>query len=239
MTKIIPAIDLINGQCVRLEKGDYDTKKIYNSDPLEVAKSFEAHGITDLHLVDLDGAKAQEVVNHKILEQIASQTNLNIDFGGGIKSNESLKIALESGAKTVSIGSLAVKNPELFFEWIEGKGADVITLSADAKDKMVAISGWLEDSGKELIPFLQEYLIRGVKYATITDIAQDGMLRGPNFDLYEEINQEVPELQFVVSGGVKDIHDVEKAMEKNYYGIIIGKAIYEGKISLKDLEKYA
>ncbi len=238
MTKIIPAIDIINGKCVRLEKGDYSKQTIYNQNPLEVAKSFENHGITNLHLVDLDGAKAQKIVNSNILESIASKTNLKVDFGGGIKSEESLKIAFESGANQVSIGSMAVKNPELFFEILTTFGEEKIILSADIKDKKIAISGWLEDSQKEYLPFLEEYLNKGVKYATITDISKDGMLSGLNFDLYKEISETIPNLELILSGGVKDIKDIEMAIEKNYYGIIIGKAIYEGKILLKQLEKY-
>ena len=238
MTKIIPAIDLIDGKCVRLEKGDYSKQKTYNQNPLEVAKSFEDHGIKHLHLVDLDGAKAQKIVNHKMLESIATQTSLQIDFGGGIKSEESLEIAFNSGANQVSIGSMAVKSPTLFFDILEKFGQEKIILSADVKDKKIAISGWLEDSNKEYLPFLEEYFDKGVKYATITDISKDGMLSGIDFGFYQEITQTVPQLNLILSGGVKDIKDIEKAIEGNYYGIIIGKAIYEGKIDLKQLEKY-
>jgi phosphoribosylformimino-5-aminoimidazole carboxamide ribotide isomerase len=238
MTKIIPAIDLIDGKCVRLEKGDYAKQKTYNENPLEVAKSFEAHGITHLHLVDLDGAKASKIINHKILETIATQTSLKIDFGGGIKSEESLHIAFNSGASQVSIGSMAVKLPTLFFEILGKFGQEKIILSADVKDKKIAISGWLEDSEKEYLPFLEEYFNKGVKYATITDISKDGMLSGIDFDFYKEISDSVPDLHLILSGGVKDTNDIEKAIEANYYGIIIGKAIYEGKITLTQLEKY-
>ncbi|TDL99279.1 MAG: 1-(5-phosphoribosyl)-5-[(5-phosphoribosylamino)methylideneamino]imidazole-4-carboxamide isomerase [Flavobacteriaceae bacterium] len=237
MTKIIPAIDLIEGKCVRLEKGDYSTQKTYNTNPLEVAKWFEDHGIEHLHLVDLDGAKSGEIINHKVLEEIRKNTKLTIDFGGGIKTEESLKIAFDSGADKVSIGSVAVKNPSLFFTWLQKYGSEKIMLSADAKNQKIAISGWIEDSDQDLIPFLEEYQNKGVKYATITDIGKDGMLCGPNFELYKEIKSFVPKLNIIVSGGVKDIADVQKAIEGNYHGIIIGKAIYENRIDIKDLEK--
>ncbi len=238
MTKIIPAIDIIEGKCVRLEKGDYNKKKIYNEDPLEVALSFEAHGIKNLHLVDLDGAKSNQIVNYKILETIANKTKLTIDFGGGIKTEKSLKIALESGANQVNIGSLAVKNPELFFDLLKSYGNEKIILGADIKENKIAISGWLENSIQEYLPFLENYFNKGVKYATITDISKDGMLSGIDFDLYKEISTKIPKLNLILSGGVKDIKDVEMAIENNFYGIIIGKAIYEGNIKLKDLEEF-
>ena len=185
--RIIPAIDIINGKCVRLSKGDYATEKIYNENPLEVAKMFEAHGVKHLHLVDLDGAKASHIVNHKVLETIASNTNLSIDFGGGLKSDEDLKIAFESGANQITGGSIAVKNPEIFKSWLQKYGADKIILGADANNEKVAVGGWLEESDEELIPFIQSYLKEGVSYVICTDISKDGMLQGPSFDLYQKI----------------------------------------------------
>lgn len=188
--RIIPAIDIIDGKCVRLSKGDYNTKKIYNESPLEVAKQFEAHGIQYLHLVDLDGAKSKHIVNYKILEEIASKTKLNIDFGGGLKSDEDLKIAFESGAKQITGGSIAVKDKVIFESWIEKYGADKIILGADAKDEMIAVSGWQEESKEELIPFIQSYQEKGIEYVICTDISKDGMLEGPSFDLYKKILEE-------------------------------------------------
>ena len=200
--RIIPAIDIIDGKCVRLSKGDYDTKKIYNENPLEVAKSFEAHGIQYLHLVDLDGAKSSKIVNHKILEQIASKTNLKVDFGGGLKSDADLKIAFESGANQITGGSIAVKNPTLFQEWISKYGSDKIILGADANNEKVAISGWLEESNEDLIPFIQNYQTKGIEYIICTDIAKDGMLEGPSFDLYKKILNQIPNIKLIASGGI-------------------------------------
>ena len=185
--RIIPAIDIIDGKCVRLSKGDYDTKKIYNENPLEVAKSFEAHGIQYLHLVDLDGAKSSKIINHKILEQIASKTSLKIDFGGGLKSDDDLKIAFECGANQITGGSIAVKNPDVFKSWINQYGADKIILGADANNRKIAVSGWLEESKEEVIPFIQNYQKKGISYVICTDIAKDGMLEGPSFELYQDI----------------------------------------------------
>src|SRR5690606_26712279 len=185
--RIIPAIDIIEGKCVRLSKGDYNTKKVYNENPLEVAKSFEAHGIQYLHLVDLDGAKSSRIVNYKVLEQIASKTNLKIDFGGGLKSDTDLKIAFESGANQITGGSIAIKQPEVFKSWIQQYGADKIILGADAMNEKVAISGWLEESKEEVIPFIQNYQKEGIQYVICTDISKDGMLEGPSFELYQRI----------------------------------------------------
>jgi phosphoribosylformimino-5-aminoimidazole carboxamide ribotide isomerase len=234
----MPAIDIIDGKCVRLSKGDYDTKIIYNENPLEVAKSFEAHGIEYLHLVDLDGAKSSKIVNYKILEQIATQTSLKIDFGGGLKSDEDLKIAFESGANQITGGSIAVKNRAIFEKWISEYGSDKIILGADAKDEKVAISGWLEDSNEDLIPFIQDYQIKGIQHVICTDIAKDGMLEGPSFDLYEKILKEAIGVKLIASGGISTFDELPKLAELGCEGTIIGKAIYEGRISLKQLEDY-
>jgi len=242
--KIIPAIDIIDGKCVRLSKGDYNTKKIYNENPLEIAKEFEAHGIQHLHLVDLDGAKSKHIVNHKVLENIASQTNLKIDFGGGLKSENDLRIAFESGAQQITGGSIAVKDPSIFKSWIEKYGAEKIILGADAKDEKVAVSGWQEESNEKLIPFIQKYQRECIEYVICTDISKDGMLEGPSFDLYEKIISECKapngkeKLKLIASGGISTFDELPKLAEMGCEGTIIGKAIYEGRISLKQLENY-
>ncbi|SHJ23899.1 1-(5-phosphoribosyl)-5-[(5-phosphoribosylamino)methylideneamino]imidazole-4-carboxamide isomerase [Flavobacterium haoranii] len=236
--RIIPAIDIIEGKCVRLSKGDYDTKKIYNENPLEVAKQFEAHGIQYLHLVDLDGAKSSQIVNYKVLEQIASKTSLKIDFGGGLKSDADLRIAFESGAKQITGGSIAVKNPEIFKKWITQYGAEAIILGADANNEKIAISGWLEESTKEVIPFIQNYQEEGIQYVICTDISKDGMLQGPSFDLYKRILEQIPNVKLIASGGISTFDELPKLAELGCEGTIIGKAIYENRISLKQLENY-
>jgi len=236
--RIIPAIDIINGKCVRLTKGDYNTQIIYNEDPLEVAKQFENYGIEYLHLVDLDGAKASHIVNHKVLEKIASNTNLKIDFGGGLKSDEDLFVAFESGAQQIIGGSIAVKNPLIFKSWLKKYGADKIILGADAKNEKVAISGWLEESDKELLPFIKQYFENGIKYVICTDIDKDGMLKGPSFDLYENILKQIKGINLIASGGISCFDEIPKLDEIGCEGVIIGKAIYEKKISLKQLEQY-
>ncbi|SNR43230.1 1-(5-phosphoribosyl)-5-[(5-phosphoribosylamino)methylideneamino]imidazole-4-carboxamide isomerase [Flavobacterium sp. ov086] len=236
--RIIPAIDIIDGKCVRLSKGDYDTKIIYNENPLEVAKSFEAHGIEYLHLVDLDGAKSSKIVNYKILEKIATQTSLQIDFGGGLKSDDDLKIAFESGASQITGGSIAVKNRAIFEKWISEYGSEKIILGADAKDEKIAVSGWLEDSNEDLIPFIQEYQTKGIQYVICTDIAKDGMLQGPSFDLYKKILAEANGVKLIASGGISTFDELPKLAELGCEGTIIGKAIYEGRITLKQLEDY-
>ena len=236
--RIIPAIDIIDGKCVRLSKGDYDTKIIYNENPLEVAKSFEAHGIEYLHLVDLDGAKSSKIVNYKILEQIASQTKLKVDFGGGLKSDADLKIAFESGANQITGGSIAVKNRAIFEKWISEYGSNKIILGADAKDEKIAVSGWLEDSDEDLIPFIQDYQTKGIQYVICTDIAKDGMLEGPSFDLYTKILAEAKNVKLIASGGISTFDELPKLAELGCEGTIIGKAIYEGRITLKQLENY-
>lgn len=242
--RIIPAIDIIDGKCVRLSKGDYDTKIIYNENPLEVAKSFEAHGIEYLHLVDLDGAKSSKIVNYKILEQIASQTSLQIDFGGGLKSDDDLRIAFESGASQITGGSIAVKNRTIFEKWISEYGSDKIILGADAKDEKIAVSGWLEESNEDLIPFIQDYQTKGIQYVICTDIAKDGMLQGPSFDLYEKILENCNvkssgvEIKLIASGGISTFDELPRLAELGCEGTIIGKAIYEGRITLKQLEDF-
>ena len=229
---------------MRLSKGDYDTKIIYNENPLEVAKSFEAHGIEYLHLVDLDGAKSSQIVNYKILEQIATKTKLKIDFGGGLKSDADLKIAFESGANQITGGSIAVKNRAIFEKWIAEYGSDKIILGADANNEKVAVSGWLEDSNEDLIPFIQDYQSKGIQYVICTDIAKDGMLEGPSFDLYQKILNQCNvissgvEIKLIASGGISTFDELPKLAELGCEGTIIGKAIYEGRITLKKLEQF-
>ncbi|SFU66332.1 1-(5-phosphoribosyl)-5-[(5-phosphoribosylamino)methylideneamino] imidazole-4-carboxamide isomerase [Pustulibacterium marinum] len=236
--RIIPAIDIIDGKCVRLSKGDYNTKKIYNESPLEVAKEFEAHGIQHLHLVDLDGAKSKHIVNYKVLESIASKTSLKIDFGGGLKSDEDLKIAFESGAYQITGGSIAVKDSTTFKSWIAKYGAEKIILGADANDEKIAVSGWQEASEEELIPFVQKYQENGIQYVICTDISKDGMLQGPSFALYEKMLVECANIKLIASGGISTFDELPKLAEIGCEGTIIGKAIYEGRISMKQLENY-
>ncbi|MCO6480565.1 MAG: 1-(5-phosphoribosyl)-5-[(5-phosphoribosylamino)methylideneamino]imidazole-4-carboxamide isomerase [Phaeodactylibacter sp.] len=232
---IIPAIDLIDGKCVRLTEGDYTQKKVYNEDPLEVAKEFEAHGIRRLHLVDLDGARAKHIVNHRVLERIATQTSLRIDFGGGLKSDEDVRIAFESGARQVTGGTVAVKEPERFLGWLQQYGPERIILGADFKDGKIAVSGWQEQSELELFAFLEDYIQKGVQYSICTDISKDGRLEGTALELYKDIIARFPGLKLIASGGVTAIGEVEALREAGCYGAIIGKAIYEGKIRLEDL----
>jgi phosphoribosylformimino-5-aminoimidazole carboxamide ribotide isomerase len=236
--RIIPAIDIIDGKCVRLSKGDYATKIIYNEDPLEVAKKFESHGIQYLHLVDLDGAKSKHIVNYKILEQIALKTTLKIDFGGGLKSDDDLHIAFNSGAHQITGGSIAVKNPVIFKRWLKKYGNEKIILGADSNNEKIAINGWLEESDQELIPFIQKYIDDGIGYVISTDISKDGMLQGPSFDLYSKILQKINGVKLIASGGISTIEEIPKLAELGCEGTIIGKAIYEGRITLKQLEKY-
>ena len=238
MIELIPAIDIIDGKCVRLSQGDYDSKKVYNENPVEVARELEAHGIRRLHVVDLDGAASHHVVNYRTLERIASRTSLIIDFGGGVKSDEDLVIAFESGAQMVTGGSIAVKNPERFCHWLQTYGSEKIILGADAKDKMIAISGWEETTDKELIPFIQDYYDKGITKTICTDISRDGMLQGPAIELYKEIREQIPLLYLIASGGVSSIQDIEKLAEAGIPAVIFGKAIYEGKIQLKDLIRF-
>jgi phosphoribosylformimino-5-aminoimidazole carboxamide ribotide isomerase len=235
--ELIPAIDIIDGKCVRLSKGDYDTKKIYNENPHEVAIEFEHHGIQRLHVVDLDGAKAGRIINHRVLEKIASKTSLTIDFGGGLKSTNDLKIAFESGAQMVTGGSIAVKNPDEFASWIDQYGSDKIILGSDVKDRNIAISGWLETSELDIFEFLNDYHAKGITKTICTDISKDGMLAGPSLQLYKEILARFPDLYLIASGGVSHMGDIESLQEAGIPAVIFGKAIYEGKISMKEIEK--
>lgn len=253
--RIIPAIDIIDGKCVRLSKGDYATKKVYNENPLEVAKQFEDHGIQYLHVVDLDGAKSKHIVNHKVLEEIASKTKLKIDFGGGLKSDEDLHIAFESGAHQITGGSVAVKDRPTFLRWLNAYGTEKIILGADAKDEKVAVSGWQETSDLGLIPFVKNYQSIGIDYVICTDISKDGMLEGPSFELYKRLLKETKVtrteiggsgvldieengIKLIASGGISDYGELPKLQELGCEGVIIGKAIYENRIPLKQLEKH-
>jgi len=236
---IIPAIDIIDGKCVRLSQGDYAQKKVYNEHPLEVAQMFQDHGIKRLHLVDLDGAKASRIINYKVLETIASKTNLIIDFGGGLKSDEDLRIAFESGAKMITGGSIAVKNKEVFAGWIEKYGSEKIILGADVKNEKIAVSGWTETSDMALMPFIEAYINKGISKVICTDIGKDGMLTGTATELYEKILAAFPDLYLVASGGLSSLKDIDDLVEAKVPAVITGKAIYEGKIELKQLEKYA
>lgn len=236
--RIIPAIDIIDGKCVRLSKGNFKTKIIYNDNPLDVAKSFEDHGIEYLHLVDLDGAKSSRIINYKVLEEIATKTTLKIDFGGGLKSDEDLKIAFECGANQITGGSIAAKKPNVFLSWIEKFGTDKIILGADVNNEKIAISGWLEESQEDLIPFIQNYKSLGIQYVICTDINKDGMLEGPSFDLYRKIISQTNDLKLIASGGISEFDEIPKLAELGCEGVIIGKAIYEDRISLKQLENY-
>lgn len=240
--RIIPAIDIIEGKCVRLTKGDYSTKKIYNENPLEVAKEFEAAGIEYLHVVDLDGAKASKIINSKVLEQIASKTTLKIDFGGGLKSDKDLEIAFNSGANQITGGSIAVKNGKIFESWIEKYGSQKIILGADfypdALGGKIATNGWQQESSLELIPFIADYQQKGIQYVICTDISKDGMLQGPSFNIYGNILSELKPVKLIASGGISTFDELPKLAELGCEGVIIGKAIYEHKISLKQLEEF-
>ena len=234
--KIIPAIDIIGGKCVRLTKGDYSKMKVYNEDPLEVAKMFESYGVKYLHLVDLDGAKSSGLVNHKILEKIASGTDLKIDFGGGIKSDEDIRIAFESGAQQVTGGSIAVKNRERFLSWLKQYGADKLILGADCKNRKIASNGWQENSTVDILEFIKSYEEFGIKHVVSTDIAKDGMLEGPAFDLYDEIMEQTA-VDLIASGGVSSLNDLIELRAKGCSGAIVGKAIYEGRITMDEISE--
>ncbi|WP_371823824.1 1-(5-phosphoribosyl)-5-[(5-phosphoribosylamino)methylideneamino]imidazole-4-carboxamide isomerase [Lentimicrobium sp. L6] len=236
MMRIIPAIDIIDGKCVRLSKGDYQTKKIYNENPLEVAKQFQDAGIQYLHVVDLDGAKSNHIVNHAMLEKICRHTNLKVDFGGGLKSNDDLRIAFESGANQITAGSIAIKNPPLFFEWLQEYGSNKIILGADCNQRKIVTNGWLEHSEIDVIDFITEKKAMGIQQVICTDVSKDGMLIGSSIDLYKEILKEV-DISLIASGGVTSIKELKQLSEIGCEGAIIGKAIYEGNISLKELEK--
>ncbi len=238
MIEIIPAIDLIDGKCVRLSQGDYNKKTVYNENPLEIAKMFVDAGIRRLHLVDLDGAKAHHIVNQKVLEIIATKTNLIIDFGGGLKSDEDLRIAFESGAQMITGGSIAVRNPEIFIAWIEKFGAEKIILGADVHEEKIAVGGWLESTDIELMPFIQNYMQKGIFKVICTDISKDGMLAGTSLDLYKKMLQIEPEMYLIASGGVSSIADIELLEQAKIPAVITGKAIYEGKFKLNELSRF-
>ncbi|WP_307211073.1 1-(5-phosphoribosyl)-5-[(5-phosphoribosylamino)methylideneamino]imidazole-4-carboxamide isomerase [Chryseobacterium lathyri] len=235
--KIIPAIDIIDGKCVRLSKGDYSTKKIYSEDPVETAKEFESFGIQFLHLVDLDGAKSKHIVNQKVLENIARETSLHIDFGGGLKTGKDIETAFNAGAKQITLGSIAVQNPEFCLEMIQKYGNDRIILGADCENRKIKTSGWMEESTLDIITFLLHYQEKGITQTICTDISKDGMLEGPSTDLYQEILNKTS-VKLTASGGISCIEDVYSMKEIGCSGTIIGKAIYEGKISLPQLQKF-
>ncbi len=238
MIQIIPAIDIIGGKCVRLEQGNYRIKKVYEADPLDVALRFQDNGIKRLHMVDLDGARSKHIVNWKVLERISSKTSLIIDFGGGIKTEKDLKIIFENGASMATVGSVAITEKSLFKSWIHEYGADKIILAADVKDRKIAITGWQKITEIEIIDFLKEYSENGVTQVLCTDISKDGMLNGVSFDLYKDISENFPAINLLASGGVTTLTDIRTLNEMGIYGVIIGKALYEGKISLIELKEF-
>ncbi len=238
MIQIIPAIDLIDGKCVRLTQGDYNQKKTYNENPLEVALSFEDAGIQRLHLVDLDGAKQKRIINHKVLETIATKTTLHIDFGGGVQSDEMIQLAFDYGAKQVTGGSVAVKNPQLFESWLQQYGGEKIILGADARNEKIAISGWEEATEQSVYDFVGNYITKGAKYTISTDVAKDGLLQGPSFDLYKKLQTLYADLHIIASGGVAEFEDIVRLNDMNLFGVIVGKAIYEGRITLKQIADF-
>ncbi len=237
MIELIPAIDVMDGCCVRLSQGDYGSRKTYNTDPLEVAKSFEDHGVKRLHVVDLDGAKSGHIVNARTLETIASRTSLTVDFGGGLKSDDDLRVAFECGAAMVTGGSIAVKRPEIFERWLAAYGPDRVILGSDARDGKIAVNGWQEGSDLELTEFLDRYIAKGVTKTICTDIAKDGMLQGPSTDLYRRVLDRHPDLWLIASGGVSSMADIDQLEEAGVPAVIFGKALYEGRITLSELEK--
>ena len=238
MIELIPAIDIIDGKCVRLSQGDYDKVKEYSASPADVAKEMEDHGITRLHVVDLDGAKSKHVVNWRTLEQIANATRLVIDFGGGVKTDDDLRIVFDCGAQMVTGGSIAVKEPETFQRWLLKYGPEKIILGADVKEGKVAVSGWLEDSDNELMAFLGHYTQQGVQKVICTEISRDGMLQGPAISLYTDVLAQYPNLHLIASGGVSSMEDIEALEEAKVPGVIFGKALYEGRITFTDIEKF-
>lgn len=238
MIEIIPAIDIIDGQLVRLTKGDYDSKTVYSQDPLDMALRFQDIGIRRLHLVDLDGAKGGHIVNHKVLERIATGTDLVVDFGGGIKSDDDIRIAFESGAQMITGGSIAINRPQMFLSWLEQYGSDRIILGADIKNGCIAVQGWLESSDARWQTFLQSYVSRGVRKVISTDISRDGMLSGPSIELYKDMMQDFPELYVIASGGVSCMQDVLQLEAAQVPAVIMGKAIYEGRITMQELTDY-
>lgn len=238
MIEIIPAIDLIDGKCVRLSQGDYAQKKIYNENPLEIAQAFEDAGITRLHLVDLDGAKAAHIVNHKVLRTITEHTRLKVDFGGGLKSDDDLRIAFECGASMITGGSIAVRQPEVFRSWLSRYGSGRIILGADARDRKIAVTGWTETSELDVLDFIRRYMSDGVTQTICTDIARDGMMQGPSTALYREILAACPDLWLIASGGVSSMDDIRALDAAGVPAVITGKAIYEGAVTLKDIAAY-
>ncbi len=237
MMRIIPAIDIIDGKCVRLTKGDYNTQKIYNDDPIEVAKEFEANGIQYLHLVDLDGARSNHIVNHKILHGITSKTSLKVDFGGGIKSDDDIRIAFENGAAQITGGSIAVQQPDIFQQWLDRYGSEKIILGADSNNRKIATHGWIQQSELDVVDFISDYAKRGVIYVICTDIQKDGMLQGTSNELYREIIEETG-VKLIASGGVSSMDDLASLQQLGCDGAIIGKAFYEGKITLTQLKEF-
>lgn len=235
--RIIPAIDIIDGKCVRLTKGDYNTQKIYNDNPLEAAKEFEANGIQYLHVVDLDGARSKHIVNHKALHDIASKTSLKIDFGGGIKSDEDIRIAFENGASQITGGSIAVQQPETFRQWLQTYGPEKIILGADSNNRRIATHGWMQQSELDVVDFISDYAEQGIVYVICTDIQKDGMLQGTSNDLYREIIEKTG-VKLIASGGVSSVDDLAALRQLGCDGAIIGKAFYEGKITLHELKKF-
>ncbi len=238
MIQIIPAIDIIDGKCVRLTQGDYNQKKVYNEDPVEIAKLFEDNGIKRLHTVDLDGAKSSHIVNYKTIERIASATNLTIDFGGGIKTDSDIETAFSSGAQLVTVGSIAVSHPELMLEWISRYGSEKIILGADVKNGLISINGWKEEGSDELMPFVERYMSQGINNVLCTDIARDGMLAGPSISLYKEMMNRFPTLNLIASGGVSSIADIQELDQAGIPSVVFGKAIYEGRITMKELSAF-
>lgn len=234
--RIIVALDIIGGKCVRLTRGDYSTKKIYNEDPLDLALRLEDHGISYLHLVDLDGAKNKKIENIKVLEKIAWKTKLKIDFGGGLRTYDDLMTVLNAGARQVTVGTIALSNPDLFLEWLKKLGQEKIILGADCFNRKISTGGWLETSDKEIIGFISDYKLKGVKYTICTDIKKDGMLKGPSIQLYNEILEKV-KINLIASGGISSLKDIDDVRTAGCEGVIVGKAVYEGKITLKELSK--
>jgi len=238
MMKIIPAIDIIEGKCVRLTQGDYTRKKVYADDPVEVAGMFEDHGFRHLHVVDLDGAKSNHIVNLDVLRRITEATRLKVDFGGGVKSDIDIKQAFDAGASMVTGGSIAVRNPGIFSKWLNHYGPEKVILGADVRDRKIAVSGWMETSAQEVSSFISFYRKKSVKFVICTDIKRDGVLKGPATDLYKDLLTEFPDIHLIASGGVGTIQDVEQLAETGVWGVIIGKAIYEGRIRLEDLKNF-
>lgn len=235
MIELIPAIDLINGQCVRLTKGDYNQKKVYNTDPVKVAKNFEDLGFKRLHVVDLDGAKSKHIVNVDVLRAITSSTSLVVDFGGGIKTEEDIEKAFANGASMVTVGSIAVTSPNLFIKWMEKYGAEKLILGADVRNGKISINGWKEDSTEDLLPFLKQYIEKGVRHVLCTEISKDGTLQGPAIELYKEIMQTYPDLHLIASGGVSCNEDIKALEAAGIPAVVFGKAFYEGRINIKEL----